>query len=208
METNELDLFRSPAPKWDPAAKVQLIDQNWTHITISPNARRFADAVCALHPDCGLDLAEVFRLNERSLAEGELTLPGVDRPLSFSVNLTDLELGKGFGVRIVVHDAEDRVGEASCLFDEPFVIEVDGTSYLFLIVEHDHMTPHDYADEPINRPVCPVCREDSIEGDMLEVQGNMAFQPVRCLGCDSTWVDTYVLRGYQHLDPTGGVAVE
>ena len=42
---------------------------------------------------------------------------------------------------------------------------------------------------------CPYCDSDNIEGGQVDVEGNRAFQAVRCLACDRHWEDEYVLSG-------------
>jgi hypothetical protein len=47
---------------------------------------------------------------------------------------------------------------------------------------------------------CPNCASSCIEGDSIEIGGNGASQSIRCLECDATWVDVYVLSGYEFLE--------
>jgi hypothetical protein len=47
---------------------------------------------------------------------------------------------------------------------------------------------------------CPVCKENEVEGDHVEVGGNTAWQGCWCLNCGSQWVDNYVLTNYDQLE--------
>lgn len=44
---------------------------------------------------------------------------------------------------------------------------------------------------------CPWCRRlNTVEGDSIEVDGNIATQDVHCSACGAEWTDTYVRTGY------------
>lgn len=53
----------------------------------------------------------------------------------------------------------------------------------------DHLQQH--FERP---PSCPYCGSDTIEGDSIEIEGDWAEQPVRCLACDRGWTDRYRLE--------------
>jgi len=46
---------------------------------------------------------------------------------------------------------------------------------------------------------CPVCFRDDIEGGFIEVDSNIAWQPILCNLCGSGWNDIYELKGYEDL---------
>lgn len=46
---------------------------------------------------------------------------------------------------------------------------------------------------------CPVCGDLDIEGGPFETDAGIAWQPMTCNKCGSTWNDTYVLTGYSEL---------
>tara|TARA_Y100000310_G_scaffold329265_1_gene398764 strand:- start:837 stop:1046 length:210 start_codon:yes stop_codon:yes gene_type:complete len=50
---------------------------------------------------------------------------------------------------------------------------------------------------------CPACGSDEIESTAgVEVDGGYASQEVGCLACPAVWYDTYILTGFDDLDPT------
>lgn len=54
-------------------------------------------------------------------------------------------------------------------------------------------TDAEYIDRPNH---CPFCDTDQLEGDGVEIDGRNAYQEIRCLKCDKSWTDYYVLIGY------------
>jgi len=40
---------------------------------------------------------------------------------------------------------------------------------------------------------CPYCREEDIQGSMVEIDGRSAFQEMSCLNCHKNWNDIYTL---------------
>ena len=40
---------------------------------------------------------------------------------------------------------------------------------------------------------CPYCGSEEYEGGSLDFEGGGIYQNVRCLKCDSDWVDSYTL---------------
>ena len=56
------------------------------------------------------------------------------------------------------------------------------------------MSQHDYLANPNH---CHVCRSDNIEGCGIEVNSNIAWQPIRCVVCDASWSDQYILHSYE-----------
>jgi len=42
---------------------------------------------------------------------------------------------------------------------------------------------------------CPYCKSEDIEGKHMDVDGNLAWQPVVCNNCDTEWRDIYTLTG-------------
>lgn len=44
--------------------------------------------------------------------------------------------------------------------------------------------------------LCPFCREPTIEGNSIEIDGGTATQEVGCNNCDKVWTDVYVLSHY------------
>jgi hypothetical protein len=51
--------------------------------------------------------------------------------------------------------------------------------------------------------VCPVCHDDQIEGDSIEVDGHTCWQNISCLSCGAEWTDYYELAGYNNLGIKG-----
>ncbi len=47
---------------------------------------------------------------------------------------------------------------------------------------------------------CPKCGSEQIQGDSIEIDGNIAWQRVGCLDCDAEWIDTYTLSDVQTLN--------
>jgi len=47
---------------------------------------------------------------------------------------------------------------------------------------------------------CPKCGCEQIQGDSIEIAGNIAWQTVGCLDCDAEWIDTYTLSDVQTLN--------
>jgi hypothetical protein len=43
---------------------------------------------------------------------------------------------------------------------------------------------------------CPSCKGKEIEGDAISVDGGIAWQEIKCLGCGASWNDLYTLTGY------------
>jgi formate dehydrogenase maturation protein FdhE len=46
---------------------------------------------------------------------------------------------------------------------------------------------------------CPACGNPDITGDAIEIDGNIAWQPVYCNNCEAEWNDVYTLAGYNDL---------
>ena len=47
---------------------------------------------------------------------------------------------------------------------------------------------------------CPYCNSSDIEGREITIDSNEASQEVSCSNCMATWIDIYVLKGYQKLE--------
>ena len=50
--------------------------------------------------------------------------------------------------------------------------------------------------------ICPNCQHEVVEGESVEVDGNVATQERRCSACGATWVGVYHLVGYADLAPS------
>ena len=46
---------------------------------------------------------------------------------------------------------------------------------------------------------CPMCGDDNIEGESVQIDGGVAWQEITCSACLSTWNDVYNLVGYDTL---------
>lgn len=42
---------------------------------------------------------------------------------------------------------------------------------------------------------CPICKSGDINGDQVEIDGNVAWQRVSCVDCGAVWEDVYTLTG-------------
>lgn len=42
--------------------------------------------------------------------------------------------------------------------------------------------------------VCPFCGEETVEGEMVEINGPMATQECSCTSCHGMWIDEYDLK--------------
>ena len=51
---------------------------------------------------------------------------------------------------------------------------------------------------------CPNCGSPDIEGGSIDTGGGRAKQEMFCLACESSWVDRYVLAGFQWLADNEG----
>lgn len=47
---------------------------------------------------------------------------------------------------------------------------------------------------------CPACGSEEVEGEPFEVLENTAGQRMRCLECEATWGNEYVLSHYENLN--------
>lgn len=60
-------------------------------------------------------------------------------------------------------------------------------------------TPEQYAKK--KGGYCPACgSSDGLDGSMVEIDGNEAFQPMHCHDCSASWVDRYTLAGFSGLE--------
>lgn len=46
-----------------------------------------------------------------------------------------------------------------------------------------------------NLSKCPSCKSDDLEGDSIQVDDNIAWQPIWCNDCGFSWTDEYTLSG-------------
>ena len=47
---------------------------------------------------------------------------------------------------------------------------------------------------------CPACDSQEIEGESVDIEGDIALQEVGCLKCNATWTDSYRLNGFNLLE--------
>ena len=46
---------------------------------------------------------------------------------------------------------------------------------------------------------CPFCKSENIEGEAVEIDDGIAWQPIRCLDCNKNWSDLYKLIGVEEI---------
>ena len=50
---------------------------------------------------------------------------------------------------------------------------------------------------------CPFCADSGLIGGTIEIDSSIAWQPVECQGCKSTWNDEYTLTGISEEKQNG-----
>lgn len=45
---------------------------------------------------------------------------------------------------------------------------------------------------------CPFCGSDQIEGGNIDIEGMIAYQPIKCNDCGEYWQDYYSLKGLEY----------
>lgn len=48
---------------------------------------------------------------------------------------------------------------------------------------------------------CPWCRSGDLEGDSIEMDGDVAWEQIRCNDCGGVYLDIYRLVGFEVKDP-------
>jgi hypothetical protein len=46
---------------------------------------------------------------------------------------------------------------------------------------------------------CPNCHSTDIDGQEVDIDGDVATQEIGCNECNASWIDTYVRTGYTNL---------
>jgi len=85
---------------------------------------------------------------------------------------------------------------------------------LYPIVENDLKNLHDEGEAKVKTlsdadkkvylesggQECPLCGSGNVEGGLVDIKGNHAYQDISCLDCEKEWTDEYTLSGIKVID--------
>lgn len=49
----------------------------------------------------------------------------------------------------------------------------------------------------LEEPRCSYCYSDEIVGGSIQIDGNIAWQPITCVDCGKKWNDIYTIAAYE-----------